>query len=667
MSNKNNVREINFKMCRQKILTIFFIFIVCSLIIGCSTREKEGKTVQLPFPDILGFNPVYWQSQHILAQGTIFEGLFGYAPDPEGLGRLKVVPEICQSYEVSEDGKTWIFKLRKDKKWSNGDPLTAEDFVWSFRYYASTKIPDIPYWASPVQFLLNAWPIKSGAEPEENLGIEALDDYTLKMELTDPNFNLDCWLAIAGGVPVHRKSVEAHPDDWWRPEYLVSNGPYMVKKWIQGTSAELVKNPYYVGKCGNVDRIILKFLAVWMQMGLQSFQAKELDLVFLQNVGEFKYVTSSPKMKPYFHETISDLAFQGYQISRGFSPVLDDKKLRMAFAMSIDRETLAEKVLGNRAVSAYKIWDDGTIIGREMKNIPYDPQRARELLAEAGYPDGKGLPQLRFYIGAPNNAVAEYVVDQWKKNLGLNVLVENIEQGLYWSKYVWGDGFPEIQAGFALFGGPMNSFNSGALTKNLCHTMWYFDYPAEIRQRKWDLYNNERNIKIRMMKKGTVQSDWDELFEKKNALWEVKKKILSSEPSDIWRQEMTKPPTNYQQFDQLYNEYKQAKNDDEKIQVWRGAAQVLIDEEIFQLQYNNMSENLKAIRRDHWKMIRMPFEEAVNFAAIVDQPLQDEFYMVPLYLDKIQYIKNPKLSGEQIYKFSFGPQVFNFKYLNLSD
>ena len=652
-------------MCRQRILAILMI---CSLIIvGCSTKKKEERTVQLPFPDILGFNPVYWQSQSMLAQGTIFEGLFGYAPDSEGLGGLKVVPEICQSYEVSADGKTWIFKLRKDKKWSNSDPLTANDFVWSYRYYASTKIPDIPYWASPVQFLLNAWPIKSGAEPEEKLGIQAIDDYTLKMELTDPNFNLDCWLAIGGAVPVHRKSIEEHPDDWWKPEYLVSNGPYIVKKWTQGTSAELVKNPYYVGECGNVDRIILKFIAQWMQMGLQSFQAKELDLVFLQNVGEFKYVTSSPKMKQYFHETISDLAFQGYQISRGFSPVLDNKKLRMAFTMAIDRETLVEKVLGRRAIPAYKIWDDSTIIGRKMKEIPYDPPKARELLAEAGYPDGKGLPQLRFYIGAPNNAVAEYVVDQWKKNLGVDVLVENIEQGLYWSKYVWGDGFPEIQAGFALFGGPMNSFNSGALTKNICHTMWYFDYPAEIRRLKWDLYNNERNSRIRTIKKGNVQADWDELFEKRNTLLNIKKKILSSEPSELWRTEMTKPPTFDEQFDKIYSEYKELKKDDEKIQAWREAAQVLIDEEIFQLQYNNMSDAQKAIRRNHIKMTRMPFEEAVQNAHIVLQPLQDEFYMVPLYLDKIQYIKNPRLSGEQIYKFSFGPQVFNFKYLNLSD
>lgn len=654
-------------MLNRKILTIFLIFIIFSLIIGCSAKKDEGKTVYLPFPDILSFNPVYWQSQHMLAQGTIFEGLFAYAPDPEGLGGLKVVPEICESYEMSEDGKTWTFKLRKDKRWSNGEPVTANDFVWSFRYYASTKIPDIPYWASPVQYLLNAWSIKSGAEPEENLGIQALDDYTLKMELIDPNFNLDCWLAIAGGVPVYRKSVEAYPDDWWKPEHLVSNGPYIIKKWTQGTSAELVRNPYYVGQCGNVDRIILKFLAQWMQMGLQSFRAEELDLVFLANVGEFKYVTSSPKLKPYFHETISDLTFQGYQISRGFSPILNDKKLRMAFSMAIDRETLVKKVLGGRAIPAYKIWDDSTVIGRKLKEIPFDPQRARELLAEAGYPEGKGLPQLRFYIGAPNNAVAEYVVDQWKKNLGLEVLVENIEQGLYWSKYVWGDGFPEIQGGFALFFGPMNSFSSGALIKNIDHTIWYFDYPSEVRRKKWDLYNNERNSRIRTMKKGNVQADWDELIKKKDTLLGIRNKILALEPSQIWRTEMTKPPTFDQQFDIIYSGYQQLTKDDEKIVVWRGAAQVLIDEEIAQLQYDNMSENLKAIRREHFKMARMPFEEAIDFAAAVVQPLQDECYMVPLYLDKIQYVKNPKLSGEQIYKFSWGPQAFNFKYLNLSD
>src|SRR5581483_10029952 len=142
---------------------------------GCSMHGKQAGEVWLPFATFNNLNPAYWQAQHLIAQGTLYEGLFGYAPDPTGggLGGQKIVPAIASSWSMSGGGSRWTFHLRRDKKWSNGDPVTARDFVRSYRFYASPDpaMKDVPYWAGPIQFLKNAWAIKSGAKKLEELGV----------------------------------------------------------------------------------------------------------------------------------------------------------------------------------------------------------------------------------------------------------------------------------------------------------------------------------------------------------------------------------------------------------------------------------------------------------------------------------------------------------------
>jgi peptide/nickel transport system substrate-binding protein len=109
-------------MKSKKILISVLVFVSLLLFSGVVNGQKE-RVVSLPYWDTPGLIPYYWQAQHILAQGTIFEGLFGYAPDPKNIGGVKVVPVIAESFKVSKDYKVWTFKLRKDKKWSNGDPI----------------------------------------------------------------------------------------------------------------------------------------------------------------------------------------------------------------------------------------------------------------------------------------------------------------------------------------------------------------------------------------------------------------------------------------------------------------------------------------------------------------------------------------------------------------
>jgi len=644
----------------------FFIFFVAVSFIfaGCGPKKGRIKTVSLPFLDISSFHPAYWQSQHILAQGTIFEGLFGYEPDPKNLGGLKVVPVIAESWKISDDGKVWTIKLRKDKKWSNGDPVTAKDFEWSYKYYCDPELKDIPLWASPLGNLKNAWAVKAGGVPVDQLGVKALDDYTLQLTLADPDYNIHLGLAAGGVVPVHRKSVESNPQDWWKPEKLVCNGPYIVKEWTQGKDCVLVKNTNYVGYCGNVEKIVLKFMVAGLELGIQSFQSKELDFAWINNVGQYNYVLSKPELKAAFHEDISDLMFAGYEIARCLDPALDDIRLREAFAISIDRETLVNKIMGNRAVPGYKIWDDSSPIGKKLKPIKFDVNRAKKLLAEAGYPDGKGLPQLKFYITGASDPVAEYIVNEWKKNINVDVKIENLESGLYWMS-VWTT-TPKLSAGFMRFGGPMNRFSTGDLTKNASHVLWNFDFPAEFRKLRYEMDFEQRNA-IRTSEKGKNRSDWDELLIKSKKLWEERKKIIASEPHRLWKEEMSRKPTFEEQFETIWQNWQNAKNDRDRQMWWRTGAELVLSEEYSQLEYKARSPHHKEMYRANLELMRMPWEKAVANAHKVIQMFQDTYYMVPLYFDKIQYLQNPKLSGVVLYKFSWGPQIFNFKYLNLAD
>lgn len=644
-------------MYRKNLLVL--VVLISILVSGITTVQAE-VVVRLPFWDTPAFMPYYWQAQHILAQGTIFEGLYGYAPDPKSLGGVKVVPVIAQSYKVSKDYKVWTFKLRKDKKWSNGDPVTAKDFEWSFKYYASPKIPDLPAWAGPLQFIENFWAVKGGALPEDKLGVKALDNYTLEIRLTQPRYDLREWLCTAQGVPIHRKTVEADPQNWWRPGKIVVNGPYIPQSLTPGKEAILVKNPNYVGERGNVDKIILKFGG----LGIQQYQAGEIDAALINTVAEYKFVTSDPTLSKQVHEDVMDLFWYGYQISRGFDPLMDNKKLRQALAMAIDREKLCKEVLAGMAYPLASYWPKGSIIGDKMREIPFDVKTAQKLLAEAGYPGGKGLPTLVFYITGGGDPITEFIVDQWKKNLGVNCIIENLESGIY-THYVWANYIPEAKAGFIRIGAPMNNLEVGALFKNSDHTIWFYDYPASVRKRLHEL-DQEYDAWLRK-DGGQKEEDMKALLEKKNTLLAGFKKILESEPEPLWRKELTIPPLWYEQFDELYEKWKKAKTPEEKTNYWRLAGRLLTDQERFQVNYNGKNPTNKQAYRLRLKAVNRPFKDAVNIAHYALQVMQDQYWMVPVYLPKVIWIQNPKLEGLMLYKFSWGPGFFLFKYLNVKE
>jgi ABC-type oligopeptide transport system substrate-binding subunit len=633
------------------------------LVLFAVTGVFAENVVNLPYGEnIPSFVPYYWQSQHMLAQGTIFEGLFGYAPDPTGLGGVKVVPMIADTWKVSADGKTWTIKVRKDKKWSNGDPITARDFEWTYKYMCDPSIPDVPLWANHLQHVKNGWAVKAGGAPLDDLGVKATDDYTLVFTLQNPRFDFNAWLVVAGSMPLHRATVEKWgPNEWWKPEHFVGDGPYVPTAWTPNKETVLEKNKNYVGTCGNVDKIVLKnFTSDSSQ--IQAYQAGEIDVAWITNVSDYTYAQKDTALKAAYHETPADLFWSGFQVTRCFDPVFDNIKVRQAFAMSVDRATLCKTVLGNRAFPAGSYWPDTNVIGQKMKAIPFDVAAAKKLLADAGYPGGKGLPPLKFYITG-NMPEVEFVVDQWKKNLGVDVQIEILESGVYWNTYVWANWTPMAEPGFTRINAPMNSFETGALDKNAIHTILFYDFPAADRQKDNDL--EQERIGFLTKEGGLKQADWTPLVAQKNQLVASHKAMIAKEKDKNWLEELDRPPSLDVQFQECYDNWKNATTDKDKTDQWRNANRILINEQRVQLEYNSLNEASKATKRLRYQMMYSTFDKALTLAPQVCQMEQDRYFMVPLYIDKIQYVQRPNVTGLGVYKFSWGPYVFNLKYLNV--
>jgi peptide/nickel transport system substrate-binding protein len=637
-------------------------FVVGFLMVLVAAFYFSEVVVQLPWYGVTNFDPYYWQAQHILAQGTIFEGLFGYVPDSKSLGGVKVVPAVCESYTVSEDGLTYTFYLRKDKRWSNGDPVTAYDFEFAWKRAASPETPTLPLWASPVQYIKNVYDCKSGAKPLDELGVKALDDYTLQVTLSRPMPSFINMLVLGGAMPLHRKTVQEHPEDWWKPEYFVGNGPYVIESFTPNYEIVLVRNKYYVGDFpGNVDRIVLKAGG----LGLQQYLAGEIDAVFITAVGDYVFALKNKQLSKELHEE-SGVQWVGYEITRSLSPVFDDIRIRKALAMAIDKKVLTDIVLGGMAIPTHAYCSPDSEIAEAVKGIPYDPEQAKKLLAEAGYPNGKGFPKVKFYITGASDPVAEALVDQWKKVLGITFEIENIESGQF-STLQWSDFVPWAEPGVCTIGGPVNWQDSGSLMQTADHTLWYYDYPAEVRQKLYEL--REKRESVLREEGGKTEEEWKEILNRAQELWEKWQEVVNSEPDEFLKKYFLLPApgelTFIEQINKLYEEWKKATTDEQKIQLWRLAMRAIYNQEYDLVVYTGMNPTNREARRLWARILYSPYDEAVEYAKKLQQLCVDLAYEVPLYVQKVVYLAKPYLKGIVPYKFSWGPTFFLFKYLTV--
>jgi oligopeptide transport system substrate-binding protein len=361
--------------------------------------------------------------------GALFEPLIQLDPVD-----LHPVPGAAASWEVSPDGRVYTFHLRPDAKWSNGDPLRAGDWVYSFRRLIT------PALAAP--FLNYATLVEGATEYSAGkttdfgtVGVREIDPLTLEIRLRNPTPYFPAVLNFWPLYPVHRATIEkfdafARPGQaWTRAGNLVGNGPFILKEWIPNDHITVVANPNYWGH----DKARLREIRFYP---VDNTDTEER----MFRAGQLHVASSVPvtKIEAYRREHsdalhVTPILGTFYFALNTRNPPLNDLRVRRALALAIDRKAIVDTVLRGGERPAYAFTPDGMgdyVVGAKLKA---DVNEARRLLAEAGFPGGAGFPKLDviFNTNGTYSALAEAIQFMWKRELGIESELRNMEWKVY--------------------------------------------------------------------------------------------------------------------------------------------------------------------------------------------------------------------------------------------
>jgi oligopeptide transport system substrate-binding protein len=414
------------------IRNLFIVTLALGLFSGCSSERKTpveiGNEQQILHigngAEPSDIDP-HGNSGHTdsLIKRALFEGLVSLIADS-----LKVIPGAAESWDISDDGLTYTFSLRKNGRWSNGEPVTAHDFVWTWKRGMNPDLGN-PY-AYMFFIFKNAKAYHDGELTDfSEVGIRALDDYTFQFELAGPTPYVLQLLAFKTMYPVHRATLEKFDAEnqlataWTRPENFVGNGPFLIKDWVVNQVLSVKKNDFYWDK-ENIKLNEIHFHAV------PSINAEER--MFRAGQLHITYTLPPEKIEVYRKENTSALTefpiySTYYYAFNTQKPPLDDVRVRKALAYAVDRKLLTERVTKGGEIPAYAFTppdENGYVPEAKM---PEDVALARQLLAEAGYPEGKGFPRITILYNTFENhqTIAVVLQQMWKEKLGIDVNLQN--------------------------------------------------------------------------------------------------------------------------------------------------------------------------------------------------------------------------------------------------
>lgn len=348
---------------------------------------------------------------------AIFEGLMVYDPvnsDPD-LGLAESMPQI------SEDGLTYTFTLREGLQWNDGVPLTAHDFEYGIKRTLDPKTAS--NYASMLYVIAGAEDFNSGNGSADNVKVTALDVRTLQIVLQQPTAYFLSLLAHYTFMPHPRHVIEKYGDDWTKVGNYVSNGPFKVDEWVVNSRISLQKNPlYHNAENVKLDRVIY-YSTDDDTTAYNMFRQGEVDW----NTGIFPAnLVDEVRLRDDTH--IATILGSGYYTFNVLKKPFDDPRVRKALSLSLNRQQLVEQVMKDGRVASDRLVPP--IEGYpQIKGSPYDPELAKNLLAEAGYPNGKGFPsvELLYNTNDKHRVVSEWAQAQWKEVLGINVTLRNEE------------------------------------------------------------------------------------------------------------------------------------------------------------------------------------------------------------------------------------------------
>lgn len=362
----------------------------------------------------------------------LFLGLTDFDPKT-----YEPTPELATEWKPGEDGRSYIFKMRDDVKWTDGKPVTAHDIVWAVRRNAK------PETESPFSYFLyilkNGEPVNQGKMNAEHLGVRALDDFTVKFELEHPAAYFPAMAGLGVFRPLPRHLVETHKEKWSLFETIQTNGSYKVAAWEKGIALILRRNPdYYEADSVSIPEVRY-FIIPESSIGLSMYKTNQLDIMggmYLKiPLSEIRAITNNPALSEEYRSAplFCNYAYAFNTLSEPVKKTL----VRKAISAAIDRNIIIKLVThGNQKIATTYTPPPvfGAVATGAGVGVGFDPAIAKEWLAEAGYPDGQGFPVIRLLYNFSENhkKMAGAIQTLLKHYLNINVNTVPLD----WSDYM---------------------------------------------------------------------------------------------------------------------------------------------------------------------------------------------------------------------------------------
>lgn len=351
------------------------------------------------------------------------EGLMGYSPE----GELEL--RAAGSYEVSDDGLLYTFRLRPDARWSNGSTVTAEDFVFAFRRLVSPETA--AFYAHSVTDVENAADILAGKKPVQALSVTAEDAFVLRIRLAKPTPYFLALLTHPSTFPVYAPAAVEHGEAFARPGRFVTNGAYRLVDWQLGATIDLQRNEHYWNDSATaIDRVRYHVIPE-PTVELNRYRAGELHVTSNVPSQAFERLREE---RPEELRVAQKLGVYYYGLNLTRPPFKDNPELRQALSMAIDREVLTGQIIGRGEAPAYS-WVPPGVDNYESRRFAYANMTAgerraaaRRAYADAGYGEQNPLQvEIRYNTSDANQRIALAVQSMWRDSLGVQTTLINEE------------------------------------------------------------------------------------------------------------------------------------------------------------------------------------------------------------------------------------------------
>ena len=417
---------------------------------GCTWSAPRADLVIINGAEPESLDPAIATGQADLRIITaLFEGLTRYDPRTG-----EPVPGLAERWDCSGDGRTYRFHLRTNAVWSTGEPITAPDFVYSWRRVLEPATA--AEYAGLLFYVKNAEDYNTGKllDPTQ-VGVQALDARTLEVELVGPTAFFLNLCAIHTFAVVPRDYIERYGDRWLMARPSKVSGPYGLEAWRLNDKVSLRRNPRYWDparpKTERVDLLPITSPAT----ALNLYETGAADIIWDKNLLPSELIDVLRRRPDCHMFDYLGTYFVRFNVTRR---PFDDVRVRKAFALVVDKHRLVDKITkaGEKVASHYTPF--GTAHYRPPRGLGYDPEAGRRLLAEAGYAEGKGFPPTQYLFNAgsgggarPDNKIAVELQEMWRKELGVEVELRQLE----WKTYLAAQ---------------------GRLDYDLCRSSWVADY-----------------------------------------------------------------------------------------------------------------------------------------------------------------------------------------------